>query len=85
VLTDNDLKSYIKSYLAGRKNSYTRLDKHDRAIEVILKENQRLNNIINELEKTLLEWHQYWEDEDTYNFEYKNVYDYLQELKGSDK
>lgn len=44
-------------------------------------ENERLNNIINELEKTLLEWHEYWEDVDDYKFEYKNAYDYLQELK----
>ena len=42
---------------------------------------EKLNNIINELEKTLLEWHEYWEDVDDYKFEYKNAYDYLQELK----
>ena len=47
--------------------------------------NERLNNIINELEKTLLEWHEYWEDDDSYSWQYKNAYDYLQELKGSDK
>ena len=46
---------------------------------------ERLNNIINELEKTLLEWHKYWEDNDDYNWEYKTVYDYIQELKGVDK
>ncbi len=62
MLTDNDLKSYIISYLADRKITYTRLDKHDRAIEVILKENwqqkeeiERLNNIINNFEKWLEE------------------------------
>ena len=49
-----------------------------------LKEIERLNNIINELEKTLLEWHEYWEDDDSYSWQYKNIYDYLQELKGSD-
>jgi len=49
------------------------------------KENKRLNNIINELEKTLLEWHEYWKDDDSYSWQYKNAYDYLQELKGSDK
>ena len=46
---------------------------------------ERLNNIINELEKTLIEWHEYWEDDDSYSWQYKNAYDYLQELKGSDK
>jgi hypothetical protein len=46
---------------------------------------ERLNNIINELEKTLLEWHEFWEDNDEYHWQYKNAYDYLQELKGSDK
>ena len=50
-----------------------------------LEENKRLNNIINELEKTLIEWHEYWEDDDSYSWQYKNAYDYLQELKGSDK
>lgn len=55
MLTDNDLKNYIKGYLADRKISYTRLDKHDRAIEVLINENERLNNIINELEKWLKE------------------------------
>ena len=49
------------------------------------KEIERLNNIINELEKTLLEWHEFWEDDDNYNWQYKNAYDYLQELKGEDK
>ena len=43
------------------------------------------DNIINELEKTLLEWHKYWEDDDSYSWQYKDVYDYLQELKGSDE
>ena len=52
-LTNNDLKSYIKSYYEDRKITYTRLDKHDRAIGVLINENERLNNIINELEKYL--------------------------------
>lgn len=51
----------------------------------IIEEIERLNNIINELEKTLLEWHEYWEDNDEYHWQYKNAYDYLQELKGSGK
>ena len=55
------------------------LDKCKAELEV-----ERLNNIINELEKTLLEWHEYWEDDDSYSWQYKNIYDYLQELKGSD-
>lgn len=45
---------------------------------------ERLNNIINELEKTLLEWHEYWEDDDSYSWQYKNAYDYLQDLKGDE-
>lgn len=48
-------------------------------------ENKRLNNIINELEKKLLEWHEYWEYDDEYNWQYKDTYDYLQELKGSNE
>lgn len=51
----------------------------------LLKEIERLNNIINDLEKTLLEWHEYWEDDDSYSWQYKDAYDYLQELKGVDK
>lgn len=46
MLTDNDLKSYINGYLQDRKMSYTRLDKHDRAIGVLLEENERLHSII---------------------------------------
>jgi hypothetical protein len=49
----------------------------------LLNEIERLNNIINELEKTLLEWHEYWEYDDSYSWQYKNAYDYIQELKGS--
>lgn len=54
-LTNNDLKSYIKSYYEDRKITYTRLDKHDRAIGVLINENERLHFIINELEKWLEE------------------------------
>jgi len=56
----------------------------DMTEEEYKQEIERLNNIINELEKTLLEWHEYWEDDDSYSWQYKNIYDYLQELKGSD-
>lgn len=84
---ENDKLGYYKLQDDYKKQSfYIWLDKEERKQydyeDYLLDENERLNNIINELEKTLLEWHQYWEDEDTYNFEYKNVYDYLQELKG---
>jgi hypothetical protein len=48
VLTDNDLKSYINGYLQDRKMSYTRLDKHDRAIEILINENKKLHSIIKE-------------------------------------
>lgn len=51
MLTDNDLKSYIISYLADRKITYTRLDKHDRAIEAILKENWQQKEEIERLNK----------------------------------
>lgn len=56
-----------------------------RKIDNLRQVNKRLNNIINKLEKTLLEWHEYWEDDDSYSWQYKNAYDYLQELKGSGK
>ena len=48
MLTDNDLKSYIGSYYQDRKITYTKLDKHDRAIGVLLEENKRLHSIIKE-------------------------------------
>lgn len=44
-MNNEDLKSYIKGYLTNRKYSYTKLDKHDRAIEVLINENERLLNI----------------------------------------
>lgn len=56
----------------------------------MIKENKRLNNIINELENHLYkEWLE-WKDSDCESiyvraFEDKAIYDYLQELKGSDK
>lgn len=56
------------------------LDKCKAELEV-----ERLNNIIKELEKKLLEWHEYWEYDDEYNWQYKDTYDYLQELKGSNE
>ena len=67
-------------------DKYTRqLTDEYKNTEYQCKEKERLNNIINELEKTLLEWHEYWEDDDSYSWQYKNAYDYLQELKGDDK
>lgn len=48
MLTDNDLKSYIKSYYLDRKMTYTKLDKHDRAIGVLLEENKKLKERIND-------------------------------------
>ena len=41
-MSDEDLKSYIKSYYLDRKMTYTKLDKHDRAIGVLLEENKQL-------------------------------------------
>lgn len=37
-----DLKSYIISYLEDRKIRYTKLDKHDRAIDLLVNENKEL-------------------------------------------
>ena len=64
--------------------SYTRLEElHDwlcdREIEKD-KEIERLNNIINELEKYLIE-----HVEKNYSNDYDNVLDKLDELKGNDK
>lgn len=77
-LRDSEGKEYI--IINSKK-----VDLQEELNKTIVKQQEKiekLQTIINELEKILLEWHQYWEDEDTYNFEYKNVYDYVQELKG---
>ena len=50
------------------------------AINNTLEEIERLNNIINELEKYLIE-----QVERSYSNDYDNVLDKLDELKGSDK
>lgn len=55
MLTDNDLKSYIGSYYQDRKITYTKLDKHDRAIGVLLEENKKLHSIIKEVRKYIEE------------------------------
>ena len=48
--------------------------------EELMEERNRLNNIINELEKYLIE-----QVEKSYSNDYDNVLDKLDELKGSDK
>lgn len=48
-MSDKDLKSYIKSYYLDRKMTYTKLDKHDRAIGVLLEENKQLKGILQEI------------------------------------
>ena len=45
-MSDEDLKSYIKSYYLDRKMTYTKLDKHDKAIGVLLEENKQLKEEI---------------------------------------
>ena len=39
-------KFYLKSYITERKYKYTKLDKHDKAIEELLLKNEELNKII---------------------------------------
>ena len=54
----------------------------------LLKENERLNNIINELEKFLVERIEYNQGsklQDYLENTYSMIYSELQELKGSDK
>ena len=74
--------------IPASEQNYTDKDyacmQYEKLVIHLQKEIDRLNNIINELEKTLLEWHEYWEYDDSYSWQYKNIYDYLQELKGSD-
>ena len=45
-MSEEDLKSYIKGYYLDRKMTYTKLDKHDRAIGVLLEENKQLKEKI---------------------------------------
>lgn len=74
MLTDNDLKSYIKGYYENRKISYTKLDKHDRAIGVLLEENKRLNNIIDKA----IEYLKYGvEPEEMEDYIYENLIEIL--------
>ena len=83
MLTDNDLKSYIGSYYQDRKITYTKLDKHDRAIGVLLEENKRLHSIIKEAIEYIEE--RYNGEVLTHTFDKDNVGELLEILKGSDK
>ena len=63
---------------------------HNKTITKHLKEIERLNNIINELERTLYQDWLEWKDSACESNvvkaqEDKEIYDYLQELKDSDK
>ena len=82
MLTDNDLKSYIGSYYQDRKITYTKLDKHDRAIGVLLEENKRLNSIIKEVREYIEE--RYNGEVLTHTFDKDNVGELL-EILGSEK
>lgn len=53
-MSEKDLKSYIKSYYLDRKMTYTKLDKHDRAIGVLLEENKQLKETLKDIEELLL-------------------------------
>lgn len=81
MLTDNDLKSYIKSYLQDRKWSYTKLDKHDRAIDILIKENEQLHSIIKEV-KLDIEVIEQLEDIEVIKMQLRNI---IFRLKDSDK
>ena len=50
-MIEEDLKSYIKSYYLDRKMAYTKLDKHDRAIGVLLNENKQLKELCDKYEE----------------------------------
>ena len=85
-MSDEDLKSYIKSYYLDRKMTYTKLDKHDKAIGVLLEENKQLKSILTELEEYIKKHIEEWEnDEDEYMngvvAEDKDILQLIQELK----
>ena len=66
------------------------IEKNRELLEEKDKEIERLNNIINELEHHLYQEWLEWKDSDCESIysragEDKAIYDYLQELKGSDK
>ena len=58
----------------------SRLEEYQEYVEINHKEIERLNNIIDELEKYLIE-----QVEKSYSNDYDNVLDKLDELKGDDK
>jgi len=43
-----DYKNYLKSYVNERKYKYTKLDKHDKAIEELLLENEKIKKMFND-------------------------------------
>lgn len=69
----------IEEFLNRNSIDYVR-NATDTVESRLLKENKKLNNIINELEKYLIE-----QVERSYSNDYDNVLDKLDELKGSDK
>jgi len=69
----NVMGSFISTELDAFENLHKELEEKDKEIE-------KLNNIINELEKYLIE-----QVEKSYSNDYDNVLDKLDELKGEDK
>ena len=63
------------------KELYDRIDKVNNYVQEQKQEIEKLNNIINELEKYLDEAL----GQDMYRYDFKIILDKLQELKGSDK
>ena len=76
---EENIRKYIKEHSTTIK-AYTQeyVDKKDKEIE-------RLNNIINELEKHLEKIIIDGGTRGSMTFWYRQIYDYLQELKGEDK
>jgi peptidoglycan hydrolase CwlO-like protein len=74
-LIDDILKEKLKLHYENAE-----LEAQGKLIKELCKEIERLNNIINELEKYLIE-----QVEKSYSNDYDNVLDKLDELKGSDK
>ena len=63
-MSDEDLKSYIKSYYLYRKRTYTKLDKHDRAIGVLLEENKKLTKMLYRYRNNINQLYSYLYDKD---------------------
>ena len=84
-----EIEKERKYWLCERTGCCGRI-KDSKKYSSLYQENKRLNNIINELEHHLYQEWLEWKDSDCESIysragEDKAIYDYLQELKGSDK